>query len=614
LISLPIAWRLALGFVLAAGIAAAAAGVAGSRQAEALAGQAQFYQHLLASTTQLTEGDTFLLLMNSELDITVADASAPSPSSETLTGDQSALQGLEDSINRILSSYAASQLIARDSSEVSILDQAGQPILASEQQTLLASVERAWQVYENAEAEVVQAIQGGDVTGASTLLRAQAQPTNSDAHSAMNALVQFNARVAAAVEGAATVEQRSLIITAVIAVLLAVMGIGLVGWIISQSLVRRLSELHRVTRTVEEGDLETRVAVVGRDEIARVSASVNGMLNAIVGLLDVTRRQRDALVNAAERLFADVRVAGAGDLSLNATVGGDPIGMLANAFNLTIGRFRRYVLRTQSAQEQLDVLARQEYDHAEEYLRTFLVASSPPSSHPVVAAPWQGERGPSPPVQAQLSAALERTRALVRSAPETQVSEVWHRAQEYAEQTYLSAGRLSQLTLAASVALRSRSAPDIEQALRGQMQELRTTGSLLEALAALARDGQEHAMADRAKLHEALDYMAGVVQGFVQLPATSTPVGRTVASMPYEELAQHGAACAQELADYAQRFLRIAQEMRTSAAPFARYPAPLDSNLYPPGLEQETHLYAPLAYNARPHMSTGWNDALAPRS
>ena len=71
---------------------------------------------------------------------------------------------------------------------------------------------------------------------------------------------------------------------------------------------------------------------------------------------------------AAERLFTDVRVAGTGDLRINAAVGGDPIGMLANAFNFTIGRFRRFVLRTQTSVEQLDVLARQQLEHAEAFL------------------------------------------------------------------------------------------------------------------------------------------------------------------------------------------------------------------------------------------------------
>src|SRR5262249_27939566 len=147
---------------------------------------------------------------------------------------------------------------------------------------------------------------------------------------------------------AADIEQRTQLVTAVAAALLAFLAVAAIGWVISETLVRRLRRLRQVSLEVEQGQLQTRVSVRGRDEIASVSGAVNSMLDMIVGLVDITRRQRDALTSAAERLFADVRIAGAGDLRVQAAVSGDPIGMLANAFNFTVGRFRRFVLRTQT--------------------------------------------------------------------------------------------------------------------------------------------------------------------------------------------------------------------------------------------------------------------------
>src|SRR5207248_1721431 len=75
--------------------------------------------------------------------------------------------------------------------------------------------------------------------------------------------------------------------------------------------------------------------------------------------------QRDALTQAADNLFSDMRVVGAGDLRVNASVSNDPVGLLANAFNLTVGRFRRLVLRTRTSMQQIDVVFRQEIKHAE---------------------------------------------------------------------------------------------------------------------------------------------------------------------------------------------------------------------------------------------------------
>ena len=65
--------------------------------------------------------------------------------------------------------------------------------------------------------------------------------------------------------------------------------------------------------------------------------------------------------------FSDMRIVSAGDLRINAPISNDPIGMLANAFNFTVGRFRRFVQRTKTTAEQLDVIARQEIEHAEAF-------------------------------------------------------------------------------------------------------------------------------------------------------------------------------------------------------------------------------------------------------
>ncbi len=94
------------------------------------------------------------------------------------------------------------------------------------------------------------------------------------------------------------------------------------------------------------------------------------MVDAIVNLLKETSNQRDALTNAAEHLFSDMRVVSAGDLRINAPVTDDPIGMLANAFNFTVSRFRRFVLRVQTTVEQIDVITRQELERATQIRRT----------------------------------------------------------------------------------------------------------------------------------------------------------------------------------------------------------------------------------------------------
>src|SRR5439155_21736816 len=139
---------------------------------------------------------------------------------------------------------------------------------------------------------------------------------------------------------------------------------------ISNTIVKPLHQLRLVTQAIGSGQLDSRVMVSGRDEIADVSASVNGMLDTIVGLLQETRGQRDALTNAANHLFSYMQGVSSGELRATATLSNDPISLLAEAFNFTISRFRRFVLRTQVGIEQLEVVSRQEVARSDAFVQT----------------------------------------------------------------------------------------------------------------------------------------------------------------------------------------------------------------------------------------------------
>ncbi|HEY4386188.1 MAG TPA: HAMP domain-containing protein, partial [Ktedonobacteraceae bacterium] len=352
LLDLPIGGRLTLGFLLAALIATLAAGLIGALRSQSLSRQSDFYQNLLQTNTSLNTGANFLQLMNTEIDTTLTVATQQT-SQETLTSDQHAVLDLSNRYNQVLNTYFASSLVEKHPDEVALLAEANHSDQISQQRTLAASTLRTWDIYQAAQNQILKDIANHQFADAQALLRVQAEPTNADAQSALRSLIQFDQHLAQSIQDAASIEEQLQIITTIVGSILAFLLIALVGWLISGTLVKRLKQLRRVTRLVENGQLDARVAAVGRDEIADVSASINAMLDAIVGLVEETRHQRDALTNAAEHLFTDMRVVSAGDLRINAPVGNDPIGMLANAFNFTVGRFRRFVLRTQTTIEQV---------------------------------------------------------------------------------------------------------------------------------------------------------------------------------------------------------------------------------------------------------------------
>jgi HAMP domain-containing protein len=591
LLDLPIAWRLSLGFLLAALIAAAAAGLTGLQRAQSSSNEAHFYQNLLEANTELTTANSFLQLMNTEVHTTLDDAAAPNPSAETLTSDQAATQGLATRYDNALSNYSRTDLLQQHSDEVALLDEAGHGNQVSQQNTLVASVLRTWEVYRDAQSQVLQDIASGHLADAQTLERAQGEPTNADAQSALRALIQFNNRIAASVRDATQIEQQNQLITSLIAAVIAFICIVAVGWVISETLVRRLNRLRRVTQAVEEGDVGQRVSVAGRDEVADVSASVNGMLDTIVGLLDVTRRQHDALTTAAERLFSDVRIAGAGDLRVNAAVGGDPIGMLANAFNFTIGRFRRFVLRTQTSVEQLDVVTRQQSDRANAFLMAtqmylrggVTVGMTPeraPRSQPAAVPSTPGT--PSTP-DLEMRARVERSRELVRRIAREGANYHSRAVLDFAEQAYISAGRLSQLVMSAHTALEQRSVNTMHQALRLQMEELRTLGTLLTQVGAEAHAIQKNTTTGLADLDASLEHLSAVAAEASVIRSSGLPSAPTMTNEQVIELVRLSSAFARDVAKMARQINIIAQEVRAGVTPFRLAKGDEESTLYAPG-------------------------------
>ncbi len=378
LVNLPTGTRLTLSFILAALIAALVVGAIGIQRSQSLTNQSQFYQNLLRVNTNLTTGAQYLQLMRAETQSILTQLTSTQTSQETLHTEESALTNLSGRYNDTLTQYIQNDQLTTHPHETALLLEANHGAQINEQMTLSSSALRTWRVYQSSVTQVLDLIKNGQTAEALHLEQFQVEPTNADALSALRALIQFDSRLATSVQDAADVEQQAQYISTIISSIIAFIAIILIGWIISGTIVRRLNRLREVTKDVELGQLNRRVPVIGRDEIADVSSAVNAMLEAIVGLLEETRHQRDALTNAAEHLFTDMRVVSAGDLRVNASVSNDPIGMLANAFNFTVGRFRRFVQRTRTIAEQLDVIAHQEIERAEKFTHSALSIKTGP--------------------------------------------------------------------------------------------------------------------------------------------------------------------------------------------------------------------------------------------
>lgn len=584
-LNLPIAWRLTLGFVLAGLIAAAAAGAVGAQRAQALSQQSAFYQSLLQNSTNLATGDSFLQLMNSKSHEALDELSSPTPSTETLTSDEQDIPLLAQYFDGVITGYATNDLLSRSPDEVATLRLAGDTTSVTRQAALVSSALRTWRAYKDAQGQALASIKAGDVAGAQVVERLAAEPTNADAQSALRALIQFNDSLARTVRQATSVQERNQTISAIIAALLAFAAVALVGWFISETIVRRLRSLQTVTRAVEAGRLDSRVRVVGRDEIGDVSASVNGMLDTIVGLLEETRRQRDALSNAAERLFSDMRVASGGDLRVSASVSSDPIGLLGNAFNLTIGRFKRFINRSRLATDQLDGIARQQVERADAFIGAVRRStslhgdlSSMPSPLPSLAQSFSWPVGgygdmsqvgvtsaqPSP-TPASLSAPLERAHNLTERLTGEEFLGRSRRAIELAEQAYLSLGRLIQL-----LERLPRAGVEASGVRDELMKEIRTLDMTLQGVGHETYTLNQSAPETLNALRDALVTVEAALDSGELVAATPMGYARGAAAQDTQvyEFVRLASGFAQEMSASARQLAVVAQEMRVNVTPF----------------------------------------------
>ena len=566
LLDLPIAGRLALGFTLAALIATLASGAVGFQRSVSLTNQSNFYQTLLQTNTLLTTGSNFLELMNAETQTLLTNASLPQPSKETLATDQNALQGLMARYDATLSKYTTNQLLIQHQDEVALLNEGGHFNQVTQQKTLVGSTLRTWTLYRTAQQLIVQDVLTNNIKAAQNLEQSQGEPTNADAQSALRALIQFDARLVNSIQDASNIEQQNQIITTIISAIIACLLIGIVGWLISNTLIQRLRVLRRVSRMVEKGQLDSRVSVIGRDEIADVSLSINSMLDTIVGLLEETRHQRDALTNAARHLFSYMQVVSAGEFRASTTASDDPIGMLTDAFNFTVGRFRRFVSRTQSSIEQLEVVARQELEHAETYmqtLRTHAAVPVPTTTEPIARAPATSRFA---------ATAMANKEAIVLSQVNTTHEHLVRIARDVIKTRTITILSLSDQTTLALARLRQRIAPSSTSLSNSgtystqQLQELQALESLLHEL------GTEIRMMQSETIRGLTEADKLVVQSLntlnTPLKEPSQPLPQLPTAQNQSEQTRLGLNFVQDIINLARQNNAIAQEMREITTTF----------------------------------------------
>lgn len=231
------------------------------------------------------------------------DASAAHTDMSVLAFDEHDLRSSMTRYTDMLSAYASQDLLTQHPDQLSLLSSSDPQTLVEQQSTYTGGALQTWQVYQDIQNHILQDVTLGEVAPAHDLAHLQGQPASADALSALESLIQFNEQLGTLIDKSANSETEQQMLTSLLGSFGVFLGVLLVGFLLSRTLVRPLKQLHQVTQAVEQGQVDARVRVMGGGEIADVSHSVNKMLDSLVEAIKQTTVAKEQMDRAYRQQY-----------------------------------------------------------------------------------------------------------------------------------------------------------------------------------------------------------------------------------------------------------------------------------------------------------------------
>ncbi|HZU67043.1 MAG TPA: diguanylate cyclase [Ktedonobacteraceae bacterium] len=300
LLALSIGKRLTLGMLIPIIAVLLALGSIGVQTNQLLSNVSIFNQHLLHASTSLNESVATLQQTHTNILGYLNDVGKPQVIVETLREDRTTTLYYIAHYDTTLSTYLQQDVLYRYPDLAGLVRKAGYSAQLAEQRIRSNEAMQTWQAYKSSLEQIIAAISDNNLSKASNIESRVTEPTYAGAMTSLLILIQFTENLVPAVHAATIVEEEQLLLVMSLSALSLLLGIAIVAWLVSRTVVRRLHRLRAVVQEIEQGEFSARITVDGRDEIALIFHAVNTMLDTIVGLLEKTRQQRDELAKGEE--------------------------------------------------------------------------------------------------------------------------------------------------------------------------------------------------------------------------------------------------------------------------------------------------------------------------
>lgn len=161
--------------------------------------------------------------------------------------------------------------------------------------------------------------------------------------------------------------QRNLLLTFLLGTSITTVILAVFAALIANRATRPIINAAKAVGKIGQGELDTRLEIQGKDELAVLGSNINQMASQLSLLLheqelaadeqrqlkDEQRQLKEDLQKRALQLLMEVDPISKGDLTIRAKVTADEIGTIADSYNATVGNLRKLVTKVQEAASQV---------------------------------------------------------------------------------------------------------------------------------------------------------------------------------------------------------------------------------------------------------------------
>ncbi|HET8844343.1 MAG TPA: HAMP domain-containing protein [Ktedonobacteraceae bacterium] len=224
------------------------------------------------------------------------------------------------------------------------------------QHSMIYVVDLQWKLYRSAQNQVLQDVQrsvGVEVLSGDI---AQANLEYLPLKGNLDNLVSLTESISQIVAQVNTFKINPIFFWTILAFLFSTLMVFAISYLINLTITRPLRQLVHLTERIAQGETSARAVVKGHDETYMVAASMNAMLDSIVKLMQNIQRQHDLLEARVQKLIAEIKVIGSGDLRARAEVTPDALGFLAHSFNYMIDELSGLVMQVKTTTDEIEAV------------------------------------------------------------------------------------------------------------------------------------------------------------------------------------------------------------------------------------------------------------------